>query len=281
MASGRWARPSPTAAANGCSCRRRRCRPAVIDSIWRCGWAARRPSGRPRKFWWSFPSRARTSPAVPPATPASRWPCASRAAAAPPRVLQKPSAGGGTELAIDAVDYDAQGRIALSGRAPPSSRVRLSIDGKPAGEAVADAAGQWRIIPERAVSGDLHTLAIEQIDAKGKVIASTAVPFALATAAHAALARAVQERAILARATSSSSRARTSGASPGRPTAAAPSTRSSMRPTGAASAIPIASIRDRCSSFRRRRRPRPRRDIARIADPRPAAVSLPQGTDDH
>ena len=98
----------------------------------------------------------------------------------PASVLQKPSAGGGTELAIDAVDYDAQGRIALSGRAPPSSRVRLAIDGKPTGEAVADAAGQWRIIPERAVSGDLHTLLIDQIDAKGKVIASTAVPFALA-----------------------------------------------------------------------------------------------------
>ena len=95
-------------------------------------------------------------------------------------VMQKPNAGSSAELAIDAVDYDAQGRIALSGRAAPASRVRLSIDGKASGEAVADAAGQWRIIPERAVSGDLHTLAIEQLDAKGKIIANAQVPFALA-----------------------------------------------------------------------------------------------------
>jgi nucleoid-associated protein YgaU len=98
----------------------------------------------------------------------------------PAMVLQKPEAAGGeTALAIDSIDYDELGHIAVSGHAPASSRVRLRIDRETIGEAIADADGRWRISPSRSISSELHTLTIEQLDAGGKAVARTAVPLAL------------------------------------------------------------------------------------------------------
>jgi nucleoid-associated protein YgaU len=98
----------------------------------------------------------------------------------PATVLQKPEAAvGGTALAVDSIDYDELGQVAVHGHAPASSRVRLLIDREPVGEAVADTGGRWRITPDRSISSELHTLTIEQLDAAGKTVASTAVPLAL------------------------------------------------------------------------------------------------------
>ena len=99
----------------------------------------------------------------------------------PATVLQKPGVDAGeAALAIDTVDYDEQGHFAIGGRAPPSSKVRLMIDGKKIGDAVADAGGRWRITPRQSISSELHTLIIEQIDeTTGKPVASSAVPLAL------------------------------------------------------------------------------------------------------
>ena len=97
----------------------------------------------------------------------------------PAMVLQKPEAGSGTALAIDSIDYDELGQVAVDGHAPASSRVRLLVDREPIGETIADAGGRWRITPSRSISSELHTLTVEQLDAAGKAVASTAVPFAL------------------------------------------------------------------------------------------------------
>jgi hypothetical protein len=99
----------------------------------------------------------------------------------PSIVLQKPEASArSAALAIDAVDYDENGRITVSGSAPASSRLRLTIDGQQVGEATAHADGRWRVNPQRSLSSsDLHTLAIEQIGAAGKSVARAAVPLSV------------------------------------------------------------------------------------------------------
>ncbi|MBK8174054.1 MAG: LysM peptidoglycan-binding domain-containing protein [Rhodospirillales bacterium] len=104
----------------------------------------------------------------------------------PTTVLQKPSTNLARQaLSIDSIDYDEQGHIALSGQAPPAARVRLNIDGKTAGEATADTTGVWRIVPQRSIGSDLHTLAIEQLNDRGESLARVAVPLMLASSAEA------------------------------------------------------------------------------------------------
>jgi hypothetical protein len=111
----------------------------------------------------------------------------------PATVLQKPEAGGETELAIDSIDYDELGHIAVSGHAPASFRVRLRVDGQTVGEAIADAEGRWRISPSRSISSEMHTLTIEQLDGAGTAVARTAVPLALGDLAR----RAVEGRHVI------------------------------------------------------------------------------------
>lgn len=97
----------------------------------------------------------------------------------PTAVLQKPVAGDtASGLGVDFADWQS-GQLALSGHAPPQARVRIIIDGKPAGEAVADAAGRWRVATQGSISPELHTLTLEQLDARGSVTAKSAVPLAL------------------------------------------------------------------------------------------------------
>ena len=97
----------------------------------------------------------------------------------PATVLQKPLSGGAeAPLAIDSIDWQ-DGRIALDGHAPPQARVRLAVDGKTVGEAVADATGHWRIVPKSSIGSERHTLTLEQIDARGAVTARIVVPLAL------------------------------------------------------------------------------------------------------
>jgi len=97
----------------------------------------------------------------------------------PATVLQKPVADAAEAgLRVDAIDWE-QSRLAVDGHAPPGSRVRLTIDGKAAGEAVADAAGVWRIAPTKGDAGSRRVFAIEQLDASGKPVDRVQVPFGL------------------------------------------------------------------------------------------------------
>ena len=41
-----------------------------------------------------------------------------------------------SKLSLDTVDYDEEGKVAVSGRAPEGSRVQLYLDDKPVGGAV-------------------------------------------------------------------------------------------------------------------------------------------------
>lgn len=97
----------------------------------------------------------------------------------PATVLQKPLSGGAeAPLGIDSLDWQ-NGRIVLEGHAPPQSRIRLTLDGKTVGEAVADAAGRWRVVPKDVISMARHALTLEQIDARGAVTGRVEMPLSL------------------------------------------------------------------------------------------------------
>ena len=60
-------------------------------------------------------------------------------------------------LVIDTVDYNEQGHLAVGGRAPPSSKVRLMIDGARVGGSRQRCDGRWLITPKGSISSGLHT----------------------------------------------------------------------------------------------------------------------------
>lgn len=105
----------------------------------------------------------------------------------PTRVLNVPNstpetAGGapaGPE--ISAIDYNAEGRAVLSGRAPAGARLFVYVDNNPAGEAVVGEDGAWSFTPKEAIAPGLHVIRIDQVDESGKVLARAETPFEQAT----------------------------------------------------------------------------------------------------
>lgn len=88
-----------------------------------------------------------------------------------------PSASGGpliAPLSVDSIAYDAQGEVALSGRA--SGPVRVYLDDAPVG--LADVAqGQWRLPLPKDVGAGVYTLRVDEVTATGKVSARVETPF--------------------------------------------------------------------------------------------------------
>lgn len=100
-----------------------------------------------------------------------------------PRVMQLPEpapaqAAGG--LWLEAIDYDAEGRLAITGQALPGARLIAYLDNSPLGEAEADGEGRWRLLPQQEVAPGLYTLRIDQVNREGAVTARAESPFARA-----------------------------------------------------------------------------------------------------
>lgn len=101
----------------------------------------------------------------------------------PTRVMNVPNApaqaaaGAPTGPEISAIDYDAEGRAILSGRAPSGSRLFVYVDNKPIGEVVADEDGRWSFKPSTPIAQGLHVIRIDQVDGTGKVVARAEIPF--------------------------------------------------------------------------------------------------------
>ena len=95
----------------------------------------------------------------------------------PARMLGAPATAPGTRLGLDTVDYDEQGSLRFSGTAPPNAPVRVYVDNKPAGDAVADARGQWALTPLGVVAGGVHRLRVDQLGLGGKVASRVELPF--------------------------------------------------------------------------------------------------------
>jgi nucleoid-associated protein YgaU len=84
---------------------------------------------------------------------------------------EKPSA-----LSLDTVEYDEQGRVALSGRAAPGARVQIYLGNQPVATATADAAGEWSATSARPVAPGPHELRLDQLAADGHVVRRVAAP---------------------------------------------------------------------------------------------------------
>jgi nucleoid-associated protein YgaU len=102
----------------------------------------------------SAPAEPKTQ-IVPSAVPAP--PAAS--AAAPGGKAPNEAAASPQKPAFDVVNVDPSGEAVIAGRAAPNAKVELRDAGKTVGEATADAAGQFVIIPPALAPGD-HSLSL-------------------------------------------------------------------------------------------------------------------------
>jgi nucleoid-associated protein YgaU len=107
------------------------------------------------------------------------------------RVLQRPDgsspAGPGataaenaTTLSMDSVEYDAQGRAVLSGRAAPGATVQIYAGNQPVATATTDAGGRWSATSTGAVGQGRVELRLDQLAEDGRVTQRIAVPLAQA-----------------------------------------------------------------------------------------------------
>lgn len=81
-----------------------------------------------------------------------------------------------TNVSIDAITYDADGDVALSGRAVGSSQVQVYLNNQPLVTAGIEEGGQWKVaLPE--VETGTYTLRVDEVDAEGTVISRAETPF--------------------------------------------------------------------------------------------------------
>jgi nucleoid-associated protein YgaU len=101
------------------------------------------------------------------------------------RVLQRPesaSPGKSNALSIDAAEYDKEGRVVLSGRAPPGATVQIYLGNEPLATVTADGGGIWSAVSPRAVPPQGGELRLDQLAADGRVLQRVAQPLAHAKA---------------------------------------------------------------------------------------------------
>ena len=100
------------------------------------------------------------------------------------RILQQAesSSGGLGEgtLILKTVDYDAEGRALVGGRAEANSRLIVYLDNKPAAQTKATLSGHWQATLARSIAPGLHTLRIDQLAGDGRVSARVETPFSRA-----------------------------------------------------------------------------------------------------
>jgi LysM domain len=95
-----------------------------------------------------------------------------------------PSADKPLALSMDALEYDDQGRIVLSGRATPGASVQIYAGNQPLATATADAAGQWSATSTRVVHPGRVELRVDQLGHDARVVQRIVVPLAEAAAAE-------------------------------------------------------------------------------------------------
>lgn len=108
-----------------------------------------------------------------------RDPTASEAS----RALQVPNvkpAAGGMALALESVDYDAQGNLVLGGRAPSGTSLQVYVDAKSIGRVITDPDGRWQLTPEAQIAPGVYTLRVDQLAADGRVAQRIELPFSRA-----------------------------------------------------------------------------------------------------
>jgi nucleoid-associated protein YgaU len=97
---------------------------------------------------------------------------------APVRALQLP--GGkvaGDALALEAVEYDAAGRMSLSGHGRAGSAVTLFLDEQAMATARVGPDGRWTAQPDRRVDAGRYTLRVDELGPGGRVTGRVSLPF--------------------------------------------------------------------------------------------------------
>ena len=94
------------------------------------------------------------------------------------RVLQGPQAVAG-KLAVEGVDYGADGKFAVSGKAEPGANVQVYLDNDFLGRATADADGRWQMEPKAKATAGKHALRADQVGPNNNVLSRVEVPFTL------------------------------------------------------------------------------------------------------
>jgi nucleoid-associated protein YgaU len=102
----------------------------------------------------------------------------SRVLQAPPPPPEKKS---DSPVSIDVVDYDAEGRLILSGRGAPGGEIAVYLDDRLIGRARPDDAGNWRLHVENRIAPGDYRLRADQLVAAGggqpRVTARVEMPF--------------------------------------------------------------------------------------------------------
>ncbi len=93
------------------------------------------------------------------------------------RPLQVPGTAQPGRLGLGALDYDQHGTARFAGTAPPGAHVRVYVDNRPAGEAVAGADGRWTLDPATPLTPGQHRLRLDQLGAGGRVVGRVELPF--------------------------------------------------------------------------------------------------------
>lgn len=94
------------------------------------------------------------------------------------RVLQGTGADAGLKtLKVETADYDATGKVALSGKAEPGATVQVYVDNEFIGRAIADDKGYWQVEAADKATPGTHTLRADQVGQNDSIIARVEVPF--------------------------------------------------------------------------------------------------------
>jgi LysM repeat protein len=95
------------------------------------------------------------------------------------RVLQLPdggSPGKPNALSMDTAEYDAQGKVVLSGHAAPGATVQIYLGNEPLATVTADASGAWSATSSRVVPSGQLELRLDQLASGGRVAQRVALP---------------------------------------------------------------------------------------------------------
>ncbi|GAK32572.1 peptidoglycan-binding protein LysM [Iodidimonas nitroreducens] len=99
----------------------------------------------------------------------------------PSRVMQKPGLAApgevGDSLAVDTVDFGAEGQTILSGRALPRSTVRVYIDNELIEEVRAGDEGRWMASQTQPIADGDHVIRVDQVLTEGEVQLRVEQPF--------------------------------------------------------------------------------------------------------
>jgi hypothetical protein len=77
---------------------------------------------------------------------------------------------------LDAISYDEDGQVMLSGRSNPMAYLRIYLDNAPVLLVRPDDDGNWKTLLSNVDPG-VYTLRIDQVNAAGKVISRLETPF--------------------------------------------------------------------------------------------------------